>query len=70
MFNVTTGAQIGKLTSPNTGPGSLFGSAVALDGTTALIGAPETSTIESPGQAFVFNILSGTQTRILQGSIW
>jgi hypothetical protein len=63
VFDATTGAQLAKLLPTDGGPSGFFGSAVALDDTTALIGSRgDDQSGYSAGAAYVFDLTSGLQT--------
>ncbi len=61
LFSATTGSLIATLTSPNEQTDGLFGTSVAISGSTAVVGAPgETaSTYATAGNAYTFNAASG-----------
>ncbi len=63
IFDTTTGNELAKLTASDASPGAWFGSAVAVAGNTAVIGAYHDSAtgIES-GAAYIFDTVTGTQT--------
>jgi hypothetical protein len=63
VFDATTGAQLAKLL-PDDGIGdALFGSAVALEGSTALVGARHDPEIDhEAGAAYLFDLAHGVQT--------
>lgn len=54
LFNTTTGQQLAKLTADDGYEYGAFGASVAVDGTTALIGA-------NRGEAYIFNTENGQQ---------
>jgi hypothetical protein len=62
LFDVATGTQIAKLL-PDVGVGAMdFGYAVAISGTTALVGAPRAVDWEHLGGAvYMFDVTTGTQ---------
>ncbi len=62
IFDTTTGTQIAKLL-PNDGAAyDYFGMSVAIDGTTAIIGAPyDDDNGTDSGAAYLFDITTGTQ---------
>ena len=59
VFDTTTGQQLFKLTALDARPSDIFGSAVALSGSIAIVGAPGDD--ESRGAAYVFNTVTGAQ---------
>jgi hypothetical protein len=65
VFNAQTGARIAMLTSPNAQPGGYFGSSVAIDGNTAVVGATGEAVAGYPygypdaGLAYAFNAQTG-----------
>lgn len=62
VFDVTTGAQLFKLTPSDAAAGDYFGISVTLSGTTALVGAPYGDEKgEGSGGAYVFDVTTGTQ---------
>jgi hypothetical protein len=64
LFDVTTGEELFKLTAEDPARGSIFGHAVLVDGTTALIGANGTDDPiigESTGAAYLFDVTTGEQ---------
>jgi hypothetical protein len=63
LFDVTTGQEILKLSAPNLASNDRFGSAVAIDGNRAIVGANAPRN-EGPGKAYVFDI---TRTPTLVG---
>jgi hypothetical protein len=66
IFDTSTGAQLFKLVAPDPIQNGLFGSHVAISGTTVLIGAESgASTGPGEGAVYVFNANSGTYLRTL-----
>ena len=62
VFDVTTGAQLAKLSPDDAAPWQYFGTSVALSGTTAIIGATGDKYHDSfDGAAYVFDVATGTQ---------
>jgi len=61
IFDATTGALVRTLTSPNAQAGGAFGSAVAISGTTVVVGAPEeyVDRNSEAGHAYVFDATTG-----------
>ena len=57
-FSATTGDLISTLTSPNAIAGGLFGNAVAISGTTVVVGAPGETGIHA-GHAYTFSATTG-----------
>ncbi len=57
LFDVTTGNQIAKLTASDALAGDFFGASVAINGNTALVGAPGSSS----GSAYLFDVATGNQ---------
>lgn len=69
LFDVNSGAQIAKLEPPQTGAGVRFGSKVALDGPTALVGAYlDSSTGLEGGAAHFFDASTGVHLKKLLAS--
>jgi len=62
VFNLRTGAFLRKLVPSVGSNGGHFGSSVAVFGSRALVGAPDTS---GAGLAFVFDVNSGTELHVL-----
>ena len=62
LFNATTGAYLRDLPNPEVYP-SDYGGSVAIDGSTAVVGAPIWNNYE--GAAYVFNAQTGTLTATL-----
>jgi hypothetical protein len=62
LFNATTGQQVRKLTASNPAGDGLFGQAVALNGSFAVVGAPvhDGAGLNS-GAAYVFDIVTGQE---------
>jgi len=60
VFDVTSGQEVGKLTAADTSEGDLFGNAVAISGSTAVVGAFGDAHKGADGQytgsAYVFNL--------------
>ena len=62
LFNATTGAQLFKLTADDAGSGDRFGTSVAIDGTTAIVGSIRDDDKGSDaGAAYVFDVTTGNQ---------
>jgi hypothetical protein len=61
VFDVATGQQLHKLLASDGGPTDYFGSAVAIDGTTIIVGAY--SSLNNGGSAYLFDAVSGAQVR-------
>jgi hypothetical protein len=61
LFDASTGTQITKLVPGDGDFQDLFGSSVALSGTTALIGAPYDDDNDYSGSAYLFDTSDGTQ---------
>jgi hypothetical protein len=59
LFDATTGAQLAKLTAGDAAEFERFGEAVAIDGTTAIVGAWRDSDLT--GAAYVFDVTTGAQ---------
>ncbi len=69
VFDLTSGVEVKKISGSAAVVGNAFGSAVALDGTLALIGAPDNAALGiDAGMVFFFDITSGTElARITNG---
>jgi hypothetical protein len=66
-FNLLTGVQVRKLKASDAAASDLFGSAVALSGNRALVGANfADGVVSDSGAAYVFNISTGVQQTKLQ----
>ena len=63
IFNVTTGAQLHKLTADDGAEGDTFGHGAAIDGNYAIVGAHSDG--NSSGSAYVFDVTNGNQLRKL-----
>jgi len=62
IFDTTTGTQIAKLLPSDGEPNDYFGNAVAINGTTAIVGAPCNDDNGSySGSAYLFNSTTGAQ---------
>ena len=61
IFNVTTGAQLHKLTASDGVANDYFGESVSIYGNNALVG-------KWTGSAYIFNVTTGNQVRILTPS--
>jgi hypothetical protein len=62
LFDVTTGAQLAKLTADDATAGDRFGSAIAISGNIAIIGAPTDSGAGLVrGSAYLFDVTNGVQ---------
>ncbi len=60
IFDITTGQQLHKLTSPDLDPLSVFGRAVAISGDLVVVGAPFADRVgTTSGAAYVFNAVTG-----------
>lgn len=63
LFNASTGQQTAKLTPRDTAANDLFGNAVGISGTTAIVGAfRDDDNGSDSGSAYLFNTLTGVQT--------
>jgi outer membrane protein assembly factor BamB len=70
VFDATTGTQLHKLTASDGAASHEFGSAVALSGKTALIGAPHANGgLAGCGSAYVFDASTGVETKKLASAI-
>jgi WD40 repeat protein len=56
LFDVTTGKELLKLTSPDAAPGDRFGSDVAIYGDIAIVGSPRFWTDDGDGSVYVFDV--------------
>jgi len=67
VFNMTTGALVHTLTSPNAQTDGAFGLSVALDGARVVVGAPDEKAAGYPqsGHAYLFKISDGALVHIL-----
>ena len=66
IFNVTTGAQIHKLTASDKVAGDEFGRSVAISGNYAIVGAHfDDEPSSSSGSAYIFNVQTGNQVHKL-----
>ena len=62
LFDVASGTQLFKLTPNDGAPGDGFGNAVAIDGTTVLVGASgRDDDGQRSGAAYLFNATTGAQ---------
>ena len=61
IFNVSTGAQLHKLTASDGSANDYFGQSVSIYGNNAIVG-------KSTGSAYIFNVTTGNQERILTPS--
>ncbi|MHC4527042.1 MAG: right-handed parallel beta-helix repeat-containing protein, partial [Planctomycetota bacterium] len=69
LFDVTTGTQLAKLTASDASSYDDFGFCVAIDGNTAIIGAPSDDDAgSSSGSAYLFDVTTGTQVAKLTAS--
>jgi len=68
VFDVTTGAQLLKLTASDAAPNQGFGSSVALSGNTAIIGAVDLNSYVDTGAAYLFDVTTGMQLHKLNAS--
>jgi len=66
LFDVYTGAQLAKLTADDAEAWDNFGEAVAISGTTAIVGAPTSD--NSAGAAYLFDTTTGSQIAKLTAS--
>jgi hypothetical protein len=70
LFDVTTGDQIRKLVAADPSEDAMFGAAVAISGTLAVVGAPfDDEGGSDSGAAYVFDVVSGNRTRKLIGPV-
>jgi hypothetical protein len=70
LFDVTTGDQIRKLAAADPSEDAMFGAAVAISGTLAVVGAPfDDEGGSDSGAAYVFDVVSGNRTRKLIGPV-
>ena len=67
IFNVTTGAQLHKLTASDAAQNDRFGVGVAIDGNYAIVGARNQGT-PSVGAVYVFDVTTGNELRKLTPS--
>ena len=67
LFGAMSGKLVHRLTSPNAQSGGNFGFAVAISGTTVVVGAPNeaASNYSGAGHAYVFNASTGKLIRTL-----
>ncbi len=69
LFDVATGAQLGKLRAPDGAADDAFGAAVAIDGGTALVGAfQDDDGGQDAGSASLFDVAAGTRIAKLVAS--
>ncbi|MEQ8765183.1 MAG: IPT/TIG domain-containing protein [Planctomycetota bacterium] len=69
LFDVTTGQELFKLTASDPGPSELFGHAVAISGTTAIVGAYfDTGAGSQSGAVYVFDVTTGQELFKLNAS--
>ncbi len=62
LFDVTTGAQLAKLTALDAAPGHYFGNSVAIDGNIAIVGANGSDSSGSfSGSSYLFDVTTGAQ---------
>lgn len=61
IFNVSTGAQLHKLTASDGSANDIFGQSVSIYGNNAIVG-------KWTGSAYIFNVTTGNQVRILTPS--
>lgn len=62
VFDLATGAQTAKLTASDAQPYDSFGNAIAISGTTALIGAfGDSASGDASGVAYVFDLTTGAE---------
>jgi len=62
LFDVTTGTQIAKLTASDAAAEDSFGYSVGMDGSIAIVGAPNNDDNGSnSGSAYLFDVTTGTQ---------
>lgn len=68
VFDADTGAFLSKITTPD-GGGSRFGASVAIEGSIAVIGAPESSVNGSrSGRVFVYDLSTGALMHTLEAA--
>ena len=69
IFNVTTGAELHKLTASDGVAGDNFGHSVAIDGNYAIVGARQDDDNGSnSGSAYIFNVTTGAELHKLTAS--
>ena len=69
IYNVTTGAQVHKLTASDAAAGDAFGSALAIDGNYAIVGAYGNDDVPNDsGSAYIFNVITGAELHKLTAS--
>ncbi|MCH2113935.1 MAG: FG-GAP repeat protein [Pirellulales bacterium] len=69
VYDVTTGEELMKLTASDETAGAEFGYAVAIDGTTAIIGTwGDNFTQAQPGAAYLFDLTTGNELAKLTAS--
>ena len=69
VFDVTTRAQLFKLTADDAAANAYFGSSVAISGNTIVVGAPQADGVDLfSGTAYVFDATTGQQLFKLEGS--
>jgi hypothetical protein len=62
LFDTTTGAQLAKLLPSESTPGKSFGTNIAINSTTAIVGVPlDHENGSSTGTAYLFDIATGAQ---------
>jgi WD40 repeat protein len=62
LFDVTSGRELHKLTASDAAPGDYFGFSVAIDGSTAVVGAHLNDTAgDQSGAAYIFDVATGQQ---------
>jgi hypothetical protein len=62
LFDVTTGAELAKLTPRDGAAGDAFGWSVSISGDTAIVGAPfDGDNGEVSGSAYLFDVTTGTE---------
>ena len=66
VFDVTTGQQMMELIPAEGTPGDEFGFSIAVDGTTAIVGAPDGGV--GAGSAYLFDLTTGQQMHRLTAS--
>jgi hypothetical protein len=66
LFNATTGGVLANIANPTVGAGDVFGSAVAISGSRAVVGARADDTgVANAGRAYVFSATTGALTTTL-----
>jgi hypothetical protein len=71
LFDITSGVEVKKITGSAAVGGNAFGSSVALDGTLALIGAPNNAALGlDAGMAYFFDITTGSELARIINSLY